>query len=98
MIKIHNIEEYNNCDFNDSYYLAQANINKWKVVTDDADLFKNNNLNVEIITVIKINNRFTPINKRQFHRVKLMRSIFDFNFQTNCAAFLLATISVNSMT
>ena len=36
--------ELSNCDFNDSYYLAQANINKWKVVTDDADLFKNNNL------------------------------------------------------
>lgn len=42
--------ELSNCDFNDSYYLEQANINKWKVVTDDADLFKNNSLNVEIIT------------------------------------------------
>lgn len=38
------------CDFNDSYYLELARLNKWKIVTDDADLFKNNNIQVDIIT------------------------------------------------
>lgn len=38
------------CDFNDSYYLELARMNQWKIVTDDADLFKNNQLNVEILT------------------------------------------------
>lgn len=42
--------ELNNCDFNDSYYLELASQNRWKIVTDDADLFKNNQLNIEIIT------------------------------------------------
>ena len=42
--------ELENCDFNDSYYLELAQMNNWKIVTDDADLFKNNKLNVEIIT------------------------------------------------
>lgn len=42
--------ELENCDFNDSYYLELASRKKWKIVTDDADLFKNNKLNVEIIT------------------------------------------------
>lgn len=42
--------ELENCDFNDSYYLELAHQNKWKIVTDDADLFKNNMLDVEIIT------------------------------------------------
>lgn len=42
--------ELENCDFNDSYYLELAYQNKWKIVTDDGDLFKNNKLNVEIIT------------------------------------------------
>jgi len=42
--------ELENCDFNDSYYLELARMNKWKIVRDDADFFKNNKLNVEIIT------------------------------------------------
>ncbi len=42
--------ELNNCDFNDSYYLELARLNNWKIVTDDTDLFKNNSLNVEILT------------------------------------------------
>jgi hypothetical protein len=42
--------EFGNCDFNDSYYLEMARSKKWKIVTDDADLFKNNKLNIEIIT------------------------------------------------
>jgi len=42
--------ELENCDFNDSYYLELARMNHWKIVTDDADFFKNNKLNVEIIT------------------------------------------------
>lgn len=42
--------EMENCDFNDSYYLELARLNKWKIVTDDADLFRNNDLNVEILT------------------------------------------------
>jgi predicted nucleic acid-binding protein len=42
--------ELENCDFNDSYYLELARMNNWKIVTDDADLFRNNRLNVEIIT------------------------------------------------
>lgn len=46
----HIFTELENCDFNDSYYLELASRNKWKIVTDDADLFKNNKLNVEIIT------------------------------------------------
>jgi len=46
----HVFTELDNCDFNDSYYLELASINKWKIVTDDADLFKNNKLDVEIIT------------------------------------------------
>jgi hypothetical protein len=44
------LAELENCDFNDSYYLEQARQKHWKIVTDDADLFKNNKLNVEIIT------------------------------------------------
>lgn len=46
----HIFSELENCDFNDSYYLELARMNKWKIVSDDADLFKNNSLNVEIIT------------------------------------------------
>jgi predicted nucleic acid-binding protein len=46
----HIFTELENCDFNDSYYLELASRKKWKIVTDDADLFKNNKLNVEIIT------------------------------------------------
>ena len=38
------------CDFNDSYYLELSRMNNWKIVTDDADLFKNNKVQVEIIT------------------------------------------------
>lgn len=42
--------ELGNCDFNDSYYLELARMNNWKIVSDNADLFKNNKLNIEIIT------------------------------------------------
>ena len=44
------LNELENCDFNDSYYLKLAQANRWKIVTDDADFFKNNKSNVEIIT------------------------------------------------
>lgn len=43
-------DELESCDFNDSYYLELARMNSWKIVTDDADLFKNNKLNIDIIT------------------------------------------------
>jgi|WetSurMetagenome_2_1015567.scaffolds.fasta_scaffold441942_2 hypothetical protein len=46
----HIFTELDNCDFNDSYYLELASRKKWKIVTDDADLFKNTKLDVEIIT------------------------------------------------
>lgn len=46
----HIFRELENCDFNDSYYIELASRHKWKIVTDDADLFKNNNLNAEIIS------------------------------------------------
>jgi hypothetical protein len=50
-LQIDNIlSEFGNCDFNDSYYLEMARSKKWKIVTDDADLFKNNRLNVDVIT------------------------------------------------
>ena len=42
--------EFGACDFNDSYYLELAKKNNWKIVTDDADLYRNNKLKVEIIT------------------------------------------------
>jgi predicted nucleic acid-binding protein len=44
------LASFENCDFNDSYYLTLAHTNKWKIVTDDADFFNNSTLNVEIIT------------------------------------------------
>lgn len=37
-------------DFNDSYYLELARINKWKIVTDDKDFTKSNSHNIHIIT------------------------------------------------
>jgi predicted nucleic acid-binding protein len=46
----HIFVELENCDFNDSYYLELASRKNWKIVTDDADLFKNNKLQVEIVT------------------------------------------------
>ena len=50
-INIDNVlKELNNCDFNDSYYIELAKSNNWKIVTHDADFFKNNSSNVEIIT------------------------------------------------
>jgi len=50
-INIDNVlNELENCDFNDSYYLELAQQKNWKIVTHDADLFKNNKLNIEIIT------------------------------------------------
>ena len=44
------LNHFQSIDFNDSYYLELARMNKWKIVSDDADLLKNNSLNVEIIT------------------------------------------------
>jgi hypothetical protein len=44
------INQLIHCDFNDSYYLELARMNKWKLVSDDADLMKNNQICVEIIT------------------------------------------------
>ena len=41
-----NIEK---CDFNDAYYLEMCKIGKYKLVTDDSDLFEVPN-NIEIIT------------------------------------------------
>lgn len=50
-IEIENvINELSECDFNDSYYLELARKNNYKIVTDDADFFKNNSMNIEIIT------------------------------------------------
>ncbi|HOU99102.1 MAG TPA: type II toxin-antitoxin system VapC family toxin [Bacteroidales bacterium] len=50
-VSIENIfGEFGKCDFNDSYYIELARLRGWKVVTEDADFFKNNNLNIEIIT------------------------------------------------
>ncbi len=44
------MNELGNCDFNDSYYIELARMKNWKIVTDDADFFKDNLLDVEIIT------------------------------------------------
>ena len=44
------LEEFGNSDFNDSYYIELARLNSWKIVTDDADFFKNNLQNIEVIT------------------------------------------------
>ncbi|MBN2745690.1 MAG: hypothetical protein JXR34_03105 [Bacteroidales bacterium] len=44
------LSELENCDFNDSYYLELARQKKWIIVTDDSDFFKNNKLDVEIIS------------------------------------------------
>ncbi|HNW97110.1 MAG TPA: PIN domain-containing protein [Bacteroidales bacterium] len=50
-INIENIiTEFGSCDFNDSYYIELARLKKWKIVTDDADFFKNNKSDIEIIT------------------------------------------------
>lgn len=42
--------EFGDSDFNDSYYLALAHLNKWKIVTDDADFLRNNGYDIDIIT------------------------------------------------
>ena len=42
--------EFGSCDFNDGYYLELARFKGWKIVTDDADFFKNNSLGIEIVT------------------------------------------------
>lgn len=39
-------------DFNDSYYIELAKLDKWKIVTDDNDFSKYTNHNVEIITLL----------------------------------------------
>lgn len=44
------LREFGNCDFNDSYYLELAQFKNWKIVTDDADLYKNNCSGVSVIT------------------------------------------------
>lgn len=42
--------EFGSCDFNDAYYLVLASSKGWKIVTHDADFFKDNSLHVEVIT------------------------------------------------
>ncbi len=37
-------------DFNDSYYVELGRMKNYKIITDDADLFVNNKLGIEIIT------------------------------------------------
>ena len=50
-INIENIiAEFGSCDFNDSYYLELARQKNWKIVTDDSDFFKNNQLSVQVLT------------------------------------------------
>ena len=50
-IQIENVFlEFGRGDFNDAYYLELARMNEWKIVTDDGDLFKNNKLDIDIIT------------------------------------------------
>jgi len=42
--------DFGNCDFNDAYYLALAQMNKHIIVTDDADFFNSNKLGIKILT------------------------------------------------
>lgn len=50
-ISIDNLfSEFGTSDFNDSYYIELARMNNWKIVTHDADFFKNNSVQVEVIT------------------------------------------------
>ena len=42
--------EMSSCDFNDAYYLQYAQMSKYIIVTDDADLYRNNKSGVNIIT------------------------------------------------
>jgi hypothetical protein len=50
-VSIENIfNEFGKCDFNDSYYLELARIQNLKIVTDDADFYKDNRLDVTILT------------------------------------------------
>ncbi|MEQ6121632.1 PIN domain-containing protein [Reichenbachiella sp. MALMAid0571] len=46
----HVFSEFGRSDFNDSYYLELSRMNNWKIVTHDADLFKSNQLDVDVIT------------------------------------------------
>ena len=39
-------------DFNDSYYIELAKLDKWKIVTDDKDFSKYTNHNIEIVTLL----------------------------------------------
>jgi hypothetical protein len=39
-------------DFNDSYYIELARLDKWKIVTDDNDFSKYTNHNIEIVTLV----------------------------------------------
>lgn len=50
-ISIDNLfSEFGKSDFNDSYYIELARMNDWKIVTHDADFFKDNSVSVDIIT------------------------------------------------
>jgi len=50
-ISIENVfAEFGTCDFNDSYYIELARMNNWKIITDDADFFINNQLGIDIIS------------------------------------------------
>lgn len=44
------LQEFGTTDFNDAYYLTQAQKNNWIMISDDADLLKNNTLNIKIVT------------------------------------------------
>lgn len=45
--------EMDKCDFNDAYYLKYCSLQKYIMVTDDADLYANNKSGIAIITYKK---------------------------------------------
>lgn len=52
-IEIENVlSHFSHIDFNDSYYIEMAKLDKWKIVTDDNDFSKYSNHNIEIITLL----------------------------------------------
>ncbi|WP_420576741.1 type II toxin-antitoxin system VapC family toxin [Ekhidna sp.] len=48
----HVFTEFGRADFNDAYYLELAQMNDWKIVTHDRDLFEDNEMDVDIITAL----------------------------------------------
>ena len=52
-IEIENVLlHFTHIDFNDSYYIELAKLDKWKIVTDDSDFSKYTNHNIEIVTML----------------------------------------------